>query len=352
MTTGIQQKFNIAETKILNKNSKNYFNEVKGLTAFTLYVFFSAMNFYILAEVVDANYDGHVRILLRISLPIALSFVLACVACKNLALRKATIKERIAIKETFIDMFTMGIGLLPVISTILFSIATFGTSVFSAAIISKFLTQYYEGIWPILQSKQISFQYLVVIWLTVTSFFSYWNHRLWHRPFFWPIHRYHHSTKTMNFVATYRNHPAERLFHPFFKYLPLAIVQAPQNAIIIISTLTYFHELMQHSGGSLSWGFIGKYIISDPLMHEIHHSKKKEHFDCNFGSITPLWDHIFGTLVRDPNGIMLGVSNDQHYQSFNILKIIIIDFKDFTNNIRTLMNDQIKNIIKKSVRNN
>ena len=36
-------------------------------------------------------------------------------------------------------------------------------------------------------------------------------------------------------------------------------------------------------------------MIGDNQFHRIHHSLEERHFNRNFGTITPLWDVLFGT---------------------------------------------------------
>jgi sterol desaturase/sphingolipid hydroxylase (fatty acid hydroxylase superfamily) len=40
------------------------------------------------------------------------------------------------------------------------------------------------------------------------------------------------------------------------------------------------------------------YLFISPIDHRIHHSRDREHWDKNFGHITPLWDRLFGTCYE------------------------------------------------------
>jgi sterol desaturase/sphingolipid hydroxylase (fatty acid hydroxylase superfamily) len=44
-----------------------------------------------------------------------------------------------------------------------------------------------------------------------------------------------------------------------------------------------------------TFGWVGRWLLISPVAHRIHHSPEVEHFDRNFGGITPLWDRLFGT---------------------------------------------------------
>jgi len=42
-----------------------------------------------------------------------------------------------------------------------------------------------------------------------------------------------------------------------------------------------------------------RYIMVTPQSHRIHHSRKVEHRDKNYGAIFSIWDHLFGTQYRN-----------------------------------------------------
>jgi hypothetical protein len=56
---------------------------------------------------------------------------------------------------------------------------------------------------------------------------------------------------------------------------------------------------LQHA--NLSWGFgpLGAILVS-PQYHRIHHSRDREHHDCNYGDLLTIWDRAFGTMYHKP----------------------------------------------------
>ena len=86
----------------------------------------------------------------------------------------------------------------------------------------------------------------------------------------------------------------------FFQYvgvtLPVAFLlgvaagPVPWLLIVVFNTHTYFI----HSSTRINLGPV-RYLISDNRLHRIHHSREPRHYNCNFGTTTPLWDMLFGT---------------------------------------------------------
>jgi sterol desaturase/sphingolipid hydroxylase (fatty acid hydroxylase superfamily) len=59
--------------------------------------------------------------------------------------------------------------------------------------------------------------------------------------------------------------------------------------------------VLQHSHFPISFGPLERFIVS-PLMHQVHHSTKPEHWNKNYGSRLSIWDWCIGTLVILPKG--------------------------------------------------
>jgi sterol desaturase/sphingolipid hydroxylase (fatty acid hydroxylase superfamily) len=166
--------------------------------------------------------------------------------------------------------------------------------------------------------------------LTVALFLGYelgyWvDHYTSHRiPFFWEIHRVHHSAEFLTPFTIYRLHPVEGL--KFLNILALstgvvggvaafvlgADVSAYQvgktNLILIVFVHLYIH--LQHTGIWIAFpGRLARVFMS-PAHHQIHHSRNPAHFNTNLGSCLSLFDWLFGTLYvpsRQPEKLLYGV---------------------------------------------
>jgi sterol desaturase/sphingolipid hydroxylase (fatty acid hydroxylase superfamily) len=56
-------------------------------------------------------------------------------------------------------------------------------------------------------------------------------------------------------------------------------------------------DLLAHSQLRWGYGWIGRWLVQSPYVHQVHHSKEEEHPDLHF-SICPLWDHLVGTWYK------------------------------------------------------
>ncbi|HEX5127574.1 MAG TPA: sterol desaturase family protein [Rhodocyclaceae bacterium] len=168
-----------------------------------------------------------------------------------------------------------------------------------------------------------------VIFFLVMTFFDYWRHRLQHTQAFFTLHRFHHSATKLTGFSAYRSHPAENIIHPFFVSLPMAMMGAPADFLLVYSSLILFHGLVVHGDNGVDWGWFGRYVICDPRNHRVHHSSEARHFNKNLCTITPIWDKLFGTYCYEEEPFDLGVKGSEHYSTKNFFHVIVIDLKEF-----------------------
>jgi sterol desaturase/sphingolipid hydroxylase (fatty acid hydroxylase superfamily) len=138
---------------------------------------------------------------------------------------------------------------------------------------------------------------LAVFWLA-TSFAQYWGHRLSHTPALWHLHRFHHAATELNMVSAYRQHPLEGVALRFLSLVsPLAFFEVSQRVLLLYFILYTVSDLLAHSQLPWGYGWIGRWIVQSPLVHQVHHSIDDEHQNLHF-SFCPLWDHLFGTWYK------------------------------------------------------
>jgi sterol desaturase/sphingolipid hydroxylase (fatty acid hydroxylase superfamily) len=139
-----------------------------------------------------------------------------------------------------------------------------------------------------------------IVFYILSSFIGYWGHRLMHWRWFWQLHRFHHAATDLNILTTFRVNPAEALT-VLPAVLPFFFLKVPNaglfTAFIVINQML---ALLQHSALPWSLGWLGRWVITAPTNHQVHHSIDEEHRDKNFSSC-PLWDHMFGTWYGGPN---------------------------------------------------
>jgi len=124
----------------------------------------------------------------------------------------------------------------------------------------------------------------------------YWLHRAQHRiPWLWRFHRVHHSITEMSATSSY-HHFTEDLFQFTAVTVPMSFLLGVEQGPVpwIVLTVASTHAYFVHSSANINIGPL-RYVIGDNRFHRIHHSLEEQHFNRNFGTITPLWDVLFGT---------------------------------------------------------
>lgn len=138
---------------------------------------------------------------------------------------------------------------------------------------------------------------LAVYWLA-TSFVHYWGHRLMHTPLFWHLHRFHHAATELNVLTVFRAHPLEPVVLSFLSIVsPLIFLKVPDRVLLIYFIGATVIDLLAHSQLPWGYGWVGRWVVQSPLVHQVHHSIDEEHRDLHF-SMCPMWDHLFGTWYK------------------------------------------------------
>jgi sterol desaturase/sphingolipid hydroxylase (fatty acid hydroxylase superfamily) len=127
------------------------------------------------------------------------------------------------------------------------------------------------------------------------DFFFYWGHRFQHR-WLWRWHLPHHAIRNMT-AANSWHHWSDILVHALFVSLPMSLLSpAFGPRPFLIGVLISWIPFYLHSATRLQLGPRMGRLIVDGRFHRIHHSLEPQHFDRNFGAVTPLWDWMFGTV--------------------------------------------------------
>ncbi len=124
----------------------------------------------------------------------------------------------------------------------------------------------------------------------------YWIHRAAHRfPLLWRLHRLHHSSERMDWLASERLHLAEVVIVRALVLVPLTLLGFTQTAILAYVTFASFHAVFLHSNfrPSLRWL---EPVLMTPRLHHLHHATDADAIDKNFAIHLPVIDRLFGTL--------------------------------------------------------
>jgi len=139
----------------------------------------------------------------------------------------------------------------------------------------------------------------------------YWVHRWSHEvPFLWRFHSVHHSTKTLDWVSGFRNHPFDGAIvaPPFFFLLAAGFSAEFTGALAVIQLLT---GLFLHANVRWRLRPLHRFVIT-PEFHHWHHANEVDAHNSNYSVFLPLWDIVFGTyyMPRNKRPLVYGISED------------------------------------------
>jgi len=142
----------------------------------------------------------------------------------------------------------------------------------------------------------------------------YAQHRLSHAwPLFWRLHRLHHSDRVLDVTTALRFHPLEMFFSMMWKMLVVVALGAPAQAVLLFEILLSSSALFNHANIRLyprldTWL---RRVLVTPDMHRVHHSRRPEETDTNFGFLVPWWDWLFSSyraVSAQGNALEIGLN--------------------------------------------
>lgn len=131
--------------------------------------------------------------------------------------------------------------------------------------------------------------------------------------FLWPIHRLHHTDRDLDATSAGRFHPLEIVGSLAWKGAVVVALGAPASAAVAYEITLALFSVLTHANVDVSpraQRAVGRVLVT-PDLHRIHHSVRPEESLSNFGTITTVWDRVFGTLradaVEDQRTMALGI---------------------------------------------
>ena len=152
------------------------------------------------------------------------------------------------------------------------------------------------------------------VYLLVLDLADYARHRLQHRlSWWWALHSLHHSQRRMTFWTDDRNHLLDDLIGAvWFALIALAIGVPPEQFVAIV-WLMRFVESLSHANVRFGFGRWGERLLVSPRFHRTHHAigvgHEGRHRGCNFATLFPLWDVLFGTANFSDRSTATGVAD-------------------------------------------
>jgi sterol desaturase/sphingolipid hydroxylase (fatty acid hydroxylase superfamily) len=130
----------------------------------------------------------------------------------------------------------------------------------------------------------------------------YWAHRLSHQiPFLWRFHAVHHSAEQLDFLVNTRMHPVDLVWSRMVMLTPIFALGLANplrfgdgliatTILLTGSTWGYFiHSNIRWRLGPFEW------LLTTPAFHHWHHTNDGKRRDCNYASMFPWLDRVFGT---------------------------------------------------------
>lgn len=143
----------------------------------------------------------------------------------------------------------------------------------------------------------------ILAFFAIFDFFYYWLHRAQHAlPWLWPIHKLHHSERSVNITTTLRHHWLEEPIRVWVVLLPMGLLFEQKPVTLAwMSTAVMLWGYFVHTNLRLPFGPLTA-VFAGPQWHRIHHSIEPEHTDRNFAAFFPVYDKLFGTYTKPKPG--------------------------------------------------
>ncbi len=164
-----------------------------------------------------------------------------------------------------------------------------------------------HGLWP----TNLPFLVQIIFAFVVVEFFQYWLHRGLHRSnWLWRLHAVHHSAERLYFLNAGREHPLSALLMYLPNILPLVVLGANAEIIVMQSMSAVICATFQHANVDIRLGHL-RYIFSVGDVHRWHHSRDTAEMNHNYGLNWAVWDLIFGTYYfpGSPPPVKTGISD-------------------------------------------
>ena len=138
---------------------------------------------------------------------------------------------------------------------------------------------------------------------------NYAAHWLLHRvDALWQLHKIHHSSRQLDWLATFRSHILEQVLRRLLAPALLIAVGVPIAAVALAGTIFTAWAAVNHANLRFGPSWFERLFIT-PRLHRIHHDPvTSEH---NLGTVLTIWDRLRGTLVTgEPAAHQFGVPGE------------------------------------------
>ena len=111
---------------------------------------------------------------------------------------------------------------------------------------------------------------------------------------FWRVHKVHHSSRHLDFLATTRTHAFELLIRNVPAQMALFALGVPPTVVALVVLVYGAFAVVGHSNLRLNLGWV-EWLLITPRIHRLHHVPSTT--QRNFATIFSVWDRATHRLV-------------------------------------------------------
>lgn len=170
--------------------------------------------------------------------------------------------------------------------------------------------------WGVFNYTEMSPWVVGIMTIVLLDLTIYTQHFLFHKiPFFWRLHRMHHTDLDIDVTTGARFHPIEIIVSMGVKSAVVIVLGAPAWSVLSFEVLLNATSMFNHSNILINRRIdrMLRICIVTPDMHRVHHSVITKETDSNFGFNLSWWDRLFGTYRDQPvsghDGMTIGLAN-------------------------------------------
>lgn len=151
--------------------------------------------------------------------------------------------------------------------------------------------------WPSIPAGVITFVALDLV--------IYGQHIAFHRfSGLWRFHRVHHADLEFDVTTGLRFHPGEAVISLLVKMTTVLILGVAPLVVVLFEVVLNATSMFNHGNVRLplqvdAWL---RTVLVTPDMHRVHHSRRGNEMNSNFGFNFSWWDRLFATYQAQPAG--------------------------------------------------
>lgn len=139
-------------------------------------------------------------------------------------------------------------------------------------------------------------QFIVLILLVDLIWYAY--HRAFHTfPVLWRFHSLHHNSNQLHVLNNARIHPGEVFALFLIIMMMVGFIDVSPAVLSWYFAFQLTVGLLTHSNVAVHTGWLS-WVFNTPELHHWHHSRRRKEHDNNYGSVSMVWDHLFGTYFN------------------------------------------------------